>query len=202
MAATKRHKPKPLSTLESQATSRTDLLLPAREMLRTVVARSIRGVPRKPGLVDYFSHKNGCQMRIGELAAKSGIEVPTIRYYETLGLMPPPSRAPSGYRTYCPGDLERLAFIKHNQTLGFTLREIGLLKPLHFAVSQVAKVTPADSRELQSIVKMLEDKQQDIDGKIAALKELRREIVNAIKRLRSQPTAICPASVRPSAQRR
>jgi DNA-binding transcriptional MerR regulator len=141
-------------------------------------------------------------MRIGELATKSGIEVPTIRYYESLGLLPPAPRAPSGYRTYGAADLERLAFIKHNQTLGFTLREIGLLKPLHFAVTRLATVTPANSRELQSIVAMLEDKQRDVDGKIAAMKKLRREIVNAIKRLRSQPNAICPASARRPPQRR
>jgi DNA-binding transcriptional MerR regulator len=141
-------------------------------------------------------------MRIGELATKAGIEVPTIRYYETLGLLPPAPRSPSGYRTYGAADLERLAFIKHNQTLGFTLREIGLLRPLHSAVTRLATVTPADSRELQSIVAMLEDKQQDIDGKIAAMKKLRREIAIALKRLRSQPSPVCPASARPSPQRR
>jgi DNA-binding transcriptional MerR regulator len=141
--------------------------------------------------------QNGCHMRIGELAARSGIEVPTIRYYETLGLLPPPTRAPSGYRTYGAADMNRLAFIKHNQLLGFTLREIGLLKPLHSAVTRLATATPAESVELQSIVAMLEEKQQDIDGKIAAMKKLRREVVNALRRLRSQPSAICPASTRP-----
>ena len=140
-------------------------------------------------------------MRIGELATKSGIEVATIRYYETLGLLPPAPRAPSGYRTYRAADLERLAFIKHNQMLGFTLREIALLKPLHSVVSHLATVTAADSRELQSIVAMLEDKQQDIDGKIAAMKKLRREIVIALKRLRSTPSAVCPVSARPAPRR-
>jgi|HubBroStandDraft_2_1064218.scaffolds.fasta_scaffold08415_7 MerR family copper efflux transcriptional regulator len=133
-------------------------------------------------------------MRIGELASKSGIEVPTIRYYESLGLLPPAPRAPSGYRNYSAADLERLAFIKHNQMLGFTLREIGLLKPLHRVVSRLSSVTPKDSRELQSIIAMLEDKQRDFDGKIAALRKLRGEVVTALKRLRSQPTAVCPAS--------
>jgi DNA-binding transcriptional MerR regulator len=134
-------------------------------------------------------------MRIGELASKSGIEVPTIRYYESLGLLPPAPRAPSGYRNYGAADLDRLAFIKHNQMLGFTLREIGLLKPLHRIVSRLSTVSPADSRELQSIITMLEDKQRDIDGKISSLKKLRREVVIALTRLRSQPTALCPASV-------
>jgi MerR family transcriptional regulator, copper efflux regulator len=136
-------------------------------------------------------------MRIGEIAAKAGLEVATIRYYETLGLLPPPSRGPSGYRNYGAADLNRLAFIKHNQLLGFTLREIGLLKPLHSAITRLATVTPAESLELQSIVAMLEEKQQDIDRKIALMKRLRREVVNALKRLRSQPSAICPASTRP-----
>jgi MerR family copper efflux transcriptional regulator len=149
----------------------------------------------------YFQSSNGCEMRIGELAAKAGIEVPTIRYYEKLGLLPPSSRAPSGYRLYGTSDLDRLAFIKHNQILGFTLREIGLLKPLHSAVSRLSTVTPAESRELQSIVALLEGKQQDVDGKIAALKKLRREIVNALKRLRSQPSAICPAAAQAGSQR-
>jgi DNA-binding transcriptional MerR regulator len=134
-------------------------------------------------------------MRIGELASRAGLEVPTIRYYETLGLITPAARSPSGYRQYAPGDLHRLAFIKHNQALGFTLREIGLLTPLHSIVTQLAFVTPGGSRELHSIVTMLEDKQKDIDGKIAALRKLRRELTGAIKKLRSQPAAICPASM-------
>jgi DNA-binding transcriptional MerR regulator len=95
---------------------------------------------------------------------------------------------------YTALDLERLAFIKHNQALGFTLREIAQLTPLHSAVSQLAVATPSSSRELLSIVKMLEERQIDIDRKIAALRKLRRELVVSIKRLHSQPDAICPAA--------
>jgi DNA-binding transcriptional MerR regulator len=140
-------------------------------------------------------------MRIGELASRAGLEVPTIRYYETLGLIAPAARSPSGYRQYTPMDLQRLAFIKHNQALGFTLREIGLLTPLHSVVTQFVTVTPSSSHELRSIVTMLEGKQQDIDGKIAALRKLHRELTSAIKKLRSQPAAICPASMPPPKQR-
>jgi MerR family copper efflux transcriptional regulator len=133
-------------------------------------------------------------VRIGELANRADLEVPTIRYYEAIGLLVPASRSPSGYRQYTATDLERLAFIKHNQSLGFTLREIAQLAPLHSVVTRLAVVTPSSSRELQSIVKMLEEKQKDIETKISALRKLRRELLTSIKRLRSKPAAICPAA--------
>lgn len=61
---------------------------------------------------------------IGRLARELGLNPRTIRYYETLGLLPEPSRTPSGYRYYTPEAADRLRFIKKAQRLGFTLREI------------------------------------------------------------------------------
>lgn len=52
-------------------------------------------------------------MRIGELAHTTGVDVETIRYYEKAGLLPPPVRAPNGYRLYGRPQLERLVFIRH-----------------------------------------------------------------------------------------
>ena len=140
-------------------------------------------------------------MRIGELAARAGLEVPTIRYYETLGLISPAPRTSTGYRQYFNADVERLAFIKHNQALGFTLREIRLLTPLHSVVSRIDLSPPTNSQELQSIAKMLEGKQLEIDKKIAELKALRHALVRAIRGLRCQPVAVCPASVHPAKRR-
>jgi MerR family transcriptional regulator, copper efflux regulator len=133
-------------------------------------------------------------MRIGELAKNAGVDVPTIRYYETLGLLPRAARSPSGYRQYGPADLERLNFVKHNQKLGFTLREIGMLTRLHTVVTQLASPATSTSLELQSIVAMLEAKREDVDAKITYLKTLRQAVLNALNLLRSQPVAICPAS--------
>lgn len=50
-------------------------------------------------------------MRIGELARETGKSVPTLRYYEQLGLLPAPDRTESGYRAYLPGMVERVRFI-------------------------------------------------------------------------------------------
>lgn len=63
-------------------------------------------------------------MRIGELAARLGLNTRTIRYYESIALLPEPERTASGYRTYDEADVERLAFIKSAQRLGLALDEI------------------------------------------------------------------------------
>ncbi|MGH8291777.1 MAG: MerR family DNA-binding transcriptional regulator, partial [Steroidobacteraceae bacterium] len=44
---------------------------------------------------------------IGALAAKSGVKVETIRYYEKIGIMPEPARSAAGYRRYTLGHLKR-----------------------------------------------------------------------------------------------
>ncbi|MHB1064860.1 MAG: MerR family transcriptional regulator [Georgenia sp.] len=63
-------------------------------------------------------------MRIGELAREGGVNPKTIRYYESIGLLPEPDRTASGYRDYEPSDLARLTFIRSAKRLGISLDEI------------------------------------------------------------------------------
>jgi len=63
-------------------------------------------------------------MLIGDLAARAGLSAKAIRFYEQAGLLPQPPRTPGGYRDYPPGALDRLAFIRHAQSAGFTLADI------------------------------------------------------------------------------
>lgn len=65
--------------------------------------------------------------QIGELATRSGVTPDALRYYERLGLLPPPQRTSGGFRVYTAATLERLRFIKQAQALGLTLHEIGTL---------------------------------------------------------------------------
>ena len=64
-------------------------------------------------------------LRIGDVAARAGLSAPTIRYYESVGLLGPPARSAAGYRSYTESAVEELAFIKKAQALGFSLDEIG-----------------------------------------------------------------------------
>ena len=63
-------------------------------------------------------------MRIGELAQQAGISTKAIRYYEQIGILAPPARTPSGYRSYDQAALGRLGFVRAAQAVGLTLGEI------------------------------------------------------------------------------
>lgn len=63
-------------------------------------------------------------LKIGDVSKRSGIGIEALRFYEKSGLLDPPFRTMSGYRVYGIDVLERLAFIKRAQLLGFSLDEI------------------------------------------------------------------------------
>ncbi|MEX0956785.1 MAG: helix-turn-helix domain-containing protein [Rhizobiaceae bacterium] len=63
-------------------------------------------------------------LTIGELSRRTGVKVPTIRWYEQAGLIEEPGRTAGNQRRYGDTDLERLAFIRHARDLGFGLDSI------------------------------------------------------------------------------
>ena len=67
---------------------------------------------------------------IGEAARISGVKVPTIRYYEQIGLLHPPARSEGNRRHFAPSELRRLAFIRHARALGFEIEAIRTLLAL------------------------------------------------------------------------
>src|SRR5262249_57762512 len=66
----------------------------------------------------------------GRLAARTGCNIETIRYYERVGLLPPPSRSAGGHRLYGEGLVRRLNFLRRSRDLGFSIEEIPELLPL------------------------------------------------------------------------
>lgn len=63
-------------------------------------------------------------LTIGKLGEAVGVKVPTIRYYEQIGLLPEPDRSAGNQRLYGQSALDRLAFIRHARELGFPLDAI------------------------------------------------------------------------------
>ncbi|PJK30815.1 MerR family transcriptional regulator [Minwuia thermotolerans] len=63
-------------------------------------------------------------LSIGNLAERTGVKVPTIRYYEQMGLLDAPERSAGGQRRYTEAELERLAFIRHSRDLGLSIEAI------------------------------------------------------------------------------
>ena len=63
-------------------------------------------------------------LSIGEMARRSGVKVPTIRYYEQMGLIAAPERTSGNQRRYSRAELDRLTFIRHARDLGLSLDAI------------------------------------------------------------------------------
>ena len=63
-------------------------------------------------------------LTIGKLAKAADVKVPTIRFYEQIGLLPEPDRTANDRRVYGHGAVQRLAFIKHARQLGFPIDAI------------------------------------------------------------------------------
>ena len=68
-------------------------------------------------------------LRIGVLARRTGTTVPTIRYYEQIGLLRPAARS-GGQRTYDHEDVRRLSFIRRCRDFDFSIEDIRALLSL------------------------------------------------------------------------
>lgn len=100
-------------------------------------------------------------MKISTVAANSGCNLETIRYYERIGLMPPPKRTPKGYREYSEADVERLRFISRGRGLGFSLQEIrSLLRLAQDPGISCSEVDQLARKHLDDILVRLKDLQR------------------------------------------
>jgi MerR family transcriptional regulator, copper efflux regulator len=63
-------------------------------------------------------------LSIGRLAKATGVAARTIRYYESVGVLPPPKRTRAGYRQYEQGSVERLLFVRRARALGLSLADL------------------------------------------------------------------------------
>jgi DNA-binding transcriptional MerR regulator len=70
---------------------------------------------------------------IGVVAKQTGCTVPTIRYYEEIGLLPPAARTESGQRHYGEATQRRLRFIRRCRDFGFSIEQVRELVALHLA---------------------------------------------------------------------
>lgn len=61
---------------------------------------------------------------IGQLSKRTGVKIPTIRYYEQMGLLDAPERSEGNQRRYSTDGLRRLSFIRHSRELGFSIEDI------------------------------------------------------------------------------
>ena len=109
-------------------------------------------------------------MRIGELAARIGIDPRTIRYYESIGLLPAPERTRAGHRRYTEDDVERLAFVRRAAELELTLAEIG----------EVLALRDDGRRPCAYVLSVARERVDELDDRIARLRAARDELEGLI----------------------
>lgn len=96
-------------------------------------------------------------LTIGKLSDQTGVKIETIRYYEKIGLMPPPPRKASGHRIYDKAHSQRLRFIKRGRELGFSLENIRGLLGLEERKPTCAAVYDISTAHLTEIRKKIAD---------------------------------------------
>ncbi len=105
-------------------------------------------------------------LKIGEVSKRSGVGVEALRFYEKSGLLDKPSRTYSGYRVYGEEVLERLAFIKRAQALGFSLEEVR-------RIIEDARKGQSPCDEVREIVRR---RMEELDERLRELQRHRREL--------------------------
>lgn len=118
---------------------------------------------------------------IGEAARHSGVKVPTIRYYENIGLLPAPPRADNNRRVFDHAALERLAFIRRARSIGFEMNEISALLSLRDNPRQSCAKADEIARARMA----------DIEERIRQLETLRDELKTMIRNCASKRVSNC-----------
>ena len=103
---------------------------------------------------------------IGELARRAAVKVPTIRYYEQIGLMPETGRTEGQQRRYDKTAVARLTFIRHARELGFEVDAIRTLLSLQDDPNQ----------SCASADEIAKARLAEVEGRIASLNALRKEL--------------------------
>ena len=104
---------------------------------------------------------------IGELAALSGVKVPTIRYYEQVGLLASPPRTEGNQRRYDGAALDRLRFIAHARAMGFPMD----------SVKSMLRLSRHPDEPCEDLDAIVADRLMEVEERISRLNGLRTELM-------------------------
>lgn len=107
---------------------------------------------------------------IGELSRRAQVKVPTIRYYEQIGLLAAPPRSEGKQRRYGEGDANRLNFIRHARELGFEIN----------AIRELLDMSGQPDRSCEEADRIARHHLDEVDKRIARLTALRGELTHMI----------------------
>ena len=135
----------------------------------------------------YTVFVNDVDLQIGEVAARAGVSIDTVRYYEKRQLLTCVSRSTGGFRRFTPETVERIEFIKQAQDMGLSLDEIKELLTSDGGPSQCQRVHD-----------LLQEKIKDLDEQIKKFRDFRRTLADHLSACENElqtqgASAACPA---------
>lgn len=113
----------------------------------------------------------GKTLKIGDVSKESGIGIEALRFYERSGLLGKPVRSESNYRLYDEGVLERLAFIKKAQTLGFSLDEI----------KRIISDAQSGASPCDDVREIVRRRLAELDERMKEMKRYRKELAETLE---------------------
>ncbi len=120
---------------------------------------------------------------IGQMSARTGVKVTTIRFYEQKGLLPRPERTAGNQRRYCHAALNRLAFIRHARDLGLPLDDVAGLISLEgahgAALDRAHEIAQTQQARLRARIDKLRRLEREL-GRIASACDGRHDHVCAV----------------------
>ncbi len=105
-----------------------------------------------------------------------------IRFYEDAGLLPEPERTKSGYRTYDPTVIDRLAFIRAGQAVGLTLGEL----------ADVLQIRDRGEAPCHHVTELIGGRIREIDERMRDLRKLRKDLAGLAETAADFDPADCP----------
>lgn len=123
----------------------------------------------------------GGSFAIGALADAAGVKVPTIRYYESIGLLPKPQRTGTNRRLYGEDAIRRLRFIRHARELGFDIEDI----------QQLLALSDDPKRPCREVDAIAQRHLAEINSRIERLNALKSEVSRMIRECAKGTVAQC-----------
>lgn len=117
-------------------------------------------------------------LRIGEVAARSGVSIDAVRFYERKKLLPLAPRTEGGFRLFTLETIERVCFIKQAQELGLSLDEIAEL------------VTTGGAIKCRQVRDLLRAKLAELDERMRLMREFRRCSPSILQRARENSMSV------------
>ena len=118
---------------------------------------------------------------IGQVAERAGVATPTIRYYESIGLLKAPARSPAGYRRYSEDTVEELTFVQKAQALGFSLDEI----------REILTLSRTGRTPCKQVLAMAHRHLEAVEARIRQLQQFRDQLAAELAKWDGKMTPTC-----------